>query len=267
MRGPEALRFTALGSLCELYAVGSAELAATRDWVNAMHDRLTRFEPDSELSRFNAAAGRWIDVSSELEALLRQSLVAYATSLGLVHIGVLPALLAAGYTRDFASGPTPSTGEILIAPPLPEMLDVQAGRAKLRPGTAIDLGGIAKGWLADRAVERIGSNALANFGGDLRARGDGPDGDGWAIGFGTTTVLLEGLGAATSGTRGRRWGEHLHHLIDPRSGLPATTDLTEVSVLAPTGAEAEVLAKTALLLGREAGARLLDERSLGSYLV
>ena len=146
------------------------------------------------------------------------------------------------------------------------MLEVAPGRARLRRGTAIDLGGIAKGWLADRAVERIGGNCLANFAGDLRARGPGPEGDGWPVGFGTTTVLLRELGAATSGTNGRRWGPKLHHLIDPRTGRPADTDLVEVSVLAPTGLEAEVLAKTALLLGRDAGARLLDERSQGSYL-
>jgi len=270
MAAIEALRFEALGGQCELYSTAAerpADLAGVRRWVDAMHDRLTRFAPDSELSRLNATAGRWIDVSPEVESLLRASLDAYATSEGRVHIGVLPALLAAGYTRDFAAGQTPATGEILIAPPLPEMLDVAPGRARVAPGTSIDLGGIAKGWLADRAVERIGSNALANFAGDLRARGEGPDGDGWPIGFGTATVLLRDIGAATSGTGGRRWGARLHHLIDPRTGLPADTDLVEVSVLAPTGAAAEVLAKTALLLGREAGARFLDKRSLGSYLV
>jgi thiamine biosynthesis lipoprotein len=270
MAGIEALRFEALGGQCELYSAPAdrpADLAGVCRWVETMHDRLTRFAPDSELSRLNATAGRWMDVSDELESLLRASLDAFATSGGLVHIGVLPALLAAGYTRDFAAGQTPATGEVLIAPPLPEMLDVAPGRARVATGTAIDLGGIAKGWLADRAVERIGPNALANFAGDLRARGDGPEGDGWPVGFGTATVLLRDLGAATSGTGGRRWAERLHHLIDPRTGLPADTDLVEVSVLAPTGAEAEVLAKTALLLGRAAGARFLDKRSLGSYLV
>lgn len=266
MAALEALRFEALGGQCELYAAGPADLASVRGWVHAMHDRLTRFTADSELSRFNGSAGRWVEVSSELEALLRESLVAHGMSNGLVHVGVLPALLAAGYTRDFAAGQTAPTGQVIVAPPLPEMLDVASGRARLAAGTAIDLGGIAKGWLADRAVERIGSNALASFAGDLRARGAGPDGDGWPVGFGTTTVLLEDIGAATSGTGGRRWGERLHHLIDPRTGLPADTDLVEVSVLARTGVEAEVLAKTALLLGREAGARFLDERSLGSYL-
>jgi len=279
MTSVAALRFEALGGQCELYAADTpgstaptsveqtADLARARAWIHEMHDRLSRFDPASEISRLNAAAGRWLDVGADVEALLRRSLDAFAASGGLVHIGVLPALLAAGYTRDFAAGPSVPTGEIIIAPPLPDMLEIAPGRARLREGTAIDLGGIAKGWLADRAVDRIGPNALANFAGDLRARGDGPEGDGWPVGFGSTTVLLKDLGAATSGTGGRRWGERLHHLIDPRTGRPADTDLVEVSVLAPTGADAEVLAKTALLLGREAGARFLDAHALGSYLV
>src|SRR5256714_14575132 len=218
-----ALRFDALGGQCELFASGPADLASARGWVHAMHDRLTRFSPDSELSRLNAAAGSWLNVSPELEALLRASLDAYAASDGLVHVGVLPALLAAGYTRDFAAGQTAPTGQIVIAPPLPEMLEVRSGRARLRPATAIDLGGIAKGWLADRAVERIGPNSLANFAGDLRARGAGPEGDGWPVGFGSATVLLKDLGAATSGTGGRRRGEGPHHPIDPRTRRPAHT--------------------------------------------
>ena len=266
MAATAELRFESLGSGCELFAVGPADLAAVRAWMVRMHDRLTRFSPDSELSRFNAAAGRWIDLSPELEALLRGSLAAYEDSGGLVHAGVLPALLAAGYTRDFAAGPTAASGAPVMCPPLPDMLELQGHRARLRPGTSIDLGGIAKGWLADRAAERIGPNALANLGGDLCARGGGPDGAGWPVGFGTATVLLRDMGAATSSTEGRRWGPQLHHLIDPRTGSPAETDLVLVSALAATGAEAEVLAKAGLLLGREAGARFLDERSLGSYL-
>lgn len=264
-----SLRFQAFGSDCELHAPDGCDLLPTRAWLAEMHDRLTRFSPDSELSRFNRAAGRWTAVSPTLEALLRASLDAYELSGGLVHAGVLGAVIAAGYGRDFAAGPTALAAPV-IAPPLPEMLAVREGEARLREGTGVDLGGIAKGWLADRAVERIGPNALANLGGDLRAAGPGPGGaeaPGWPVGFGTTTVLLEDLGAATSGTTYRRWGEGLHHLIDPRTGRPSATDVREVSVLARTGQEAEVLAKTALLLGREAGARLLDDRALGSFIV
>src|SRR5437773_7213992 len=130
-----ALRFEALGGECELYAaempgsaapasVGqTADLASVRAWSHQMHDRLSRFDQASEISRLNTAAGRWLDVGAEVEALLRRSLDAFAASGGLVHIGVLPALLAAGYTRDFAAGPSAPTGEIIIAPPLPDMLE------------------------------------------------------------------------------------------------------------------------------------------------
>lgn len=264
------LVFEALGGRCELFGPDPASLQSTRAWIARMHDRLTRFSPDSELSRFNRSGGAWVAVSPELEALLRIALDAYEESGGLVHAGILPALLAAGYTRDLAAGPTPRTAEQVLAPPLPEMLALRPREARLAPGGAIDLGGLAKGWLADRAVERIGSNALANLAGDLAAAGDGPGGpdrsDGWPVGFGGTTVLLRNGGAATSGTAGRHWGDGLHHLIDPRTGAPGVTDLVEVSVLAATATEAEVLAKTALLLGATAGAAFLDGRARGSFL-
>ena len=71
---------------------------------------------------------------------------------------------------------------------------------------------------------------------------------------------------ATSGTSRRRWGEELHHLIDPRSGLPAVTDLIEVSVIARTGVEAEVLAKTALLLGSSGAPDFLRAAAIGWWL-
>jgi thiamine biosynthesis lipoprotein len=64
------------------------------------------------------------------------------------------------------------------------------------------------------------------------------------------TLLLRDRGAATSSVRRRRWGD-LHHLIDPRTGVPAHTGLEEVAVVTANGLEAEVVAKTALLAGPE----------------
>jgi thiamine biosynthesis lipoprotein len=104
--------------------------------------------------------------------------------------------------------------------------------------------------MADRLRDSLGANALANIGGDLSARGQGPAGAGWPVGIGGATVLLREQGAATSSVRRRRWGEQ-HHLIDPRTGLPARTGLEEVSVVTPSGVEAEVVAKAALLIGPE----------------
>jgi FAD:protein FMN transferase len=242
--------FDALGGECEIYAVGvpATRLAEGEAWVHEMHDRLTRFSSTSELSRFNASAGSWADVSPLLESLLRESLRAHTLSDGLVNVAVLPALLAAGYTRTFAEGPTRVTASI-VPPPLPDVLDIRTGQARLRQGASIDLGGIAKGWLADRLAGDLGPNSLVNLCGDLFGRGGGETGDGWPVGMGGKTVLLLDMGAATSGTQKRSWAPDLHHLIDPRTGHPSRTDLSAASVIARTGADAEIFAKTALLLG------------------
>lgn len=264
MTGTVSLRFEALGSECELYAVEPAgPLERTAEWIRELHGRLTRFEPDSELSRFNARAGEWVEVSPELRELLDAALDAYVMSDGLVHAGVLPALIAAGYDRTWSEVGVRERQRAPPSRPLPELLEVRSGSARLLKGAAIDLGGLAKGWISDKAVERLGPNSLANCGGDLRAVGGGTTGEGWPVGFGGKTVLLKDLGAATSGTTKRRWGDGLHHLIDPRTGAPAISDLTEVSVLAPTALEAEVLAKTALLLGSALAPRALEGRASG----
>jgi thiamine biosynthesis lipoprotein len=242
--------FEALGGECELYGYGltPARLAEGEAWVHERHDRLTRFSPASELSRFNASAGSWADVSPLLESLLRECLRANELSGGLVNAAVLPALLAAGYTRTFSEGPTAVTASV-VPPALPEVLEVRSGSARLRQGASIDLGGIAKGWLADRLAADLGLNSLVNLCGDLFARGGGETGDGWPVDMGGKTVLLLDMGAATSGTRKRAWGPELHHLIDPRTGLPSRSDLAEASVIARSGADAEIFAKTALILG------------------
>jgi FAD:protein FMN transferase len=264
----ERRAFEALGGECEFYAVDLQveRLAEAEAWVHQMQDRLTRFSPTSELSRFNASAGAWAKVTTLLEALLRECLRAHEISGGLVNAAVLPALLAAGYTRTFSEGPTAVTATV-VPPALPEVLEVRDGSARLRQGASIDLGGIAKGWLADRLAADLGPNTLVNLCGDLYASGGGESGDGWPVGMGGQTVLLLDMGAATSGTRKRAWGADLHHLIDPRTGRPARTDIAEASVIARTGADAEIFAKVALLLGTEkAPAFLSAHDALGWWL-
>jgi thiamine biosynthesis lipoprotein len=269
----DEVRFEALGSSCHLLGVGleRGRLTWGTAWVADMHDRFSRFEPDSELSRFNAAAGSWVDVSPELEAMLRASLDAYAVSGGLVHVGVLASMLAIGYTQPLELGPTAAAlAEAVPPPPLPELLSVEPGRARLHPGAGVDLGGIAKGWLADRLAAELGQNCVVNLGGDLFARGTGPGGTGWPVGLGDATVMLLDQGAATSGTGRRAWrhgGDHLHHLIDPRTGRPLVSDLVEVSVIAERAVDAEVHAKTALALGSRQAPAYLARHTLGWWMV
>jgi len=271
----ESHHFEALGTSCSLFAVGQphGRLLEGEAWVRRLGARLTRFSEDSELSRLNRAAGDWAPISDEMDEILHAALRAHAMSAGLVNVAVLPAMLAVGYTRPLIEGPGVATLESLRPLlPLPDVLELRDGEARVQDGCGVDLGGIAKGWMADRLSETLGPNVVVNLGGDLRARGAGPRGDGWPVGLGGATLLLRNQGAATSSVRRRRWDEgprgetpphlwgggpkgrrggSLHHLIDPRTGSPARTGLEEVSVVAANGFEAEVVAKTALLLGPE----------------
>src|SRR5437870_2916338 len=247
----ESHHFEALGTSCSLLGVGQphGRLLDGESWVRRLGARLTRFSEDSELSRLNRGTGEWVPISDEMDEILSAALRAHEMSAGLVNVAVLPAMLAVGYTRPLIEGAGVATLESLRPLlPLPDVLELRDGEARVQDGCGVDLGGIAKGWMADRLSETLGPNFVVNLGGDLRARGPGPMGDGWPVGLGGATLLLRNQGAATSSTRRRRWGE-LHHLIDPRTGSPARTGLEEVSVVAASGFEAEVVAKTALLLG------------------
>ena len=260
--------FDALGSTCELLSLGGGQAALERceARVREAEARFTRFLPDSELARLNAGDGRYLPVSAEMFAMLEAALWAFEESQGLVNAAVLPALVSAGYDRPFRLGLTePAMAASVQLPPLPAvlLLDAATRSAALAPGAALDLGGIAKGALADLLIDELGDNAVCNLGGDLRVRGSGPEGDGWHIGLcdRTAVALTEGA-VCTSGTSRRRWGQSAHHLIDPRTGLPARTDLAEVSVVTDSALRGEVYAKVAMLLGSTAGHAFLEARGV-----
>src|SRR5437660_12419484 len=117
----DEVRFEALGSACHVLGVGleRGRLAWATAWVAERHDRFSRFEPDSELSRFNAAAGRWTDVSPELEGLLRAALDAHRLSGGLRRAGHLGSEPAHGHTQPLRRRPAAADLTQAAAPPPP----------------------------------------------------------------------------------------------------------------------------------------------------
>lgn len=260
--------FDALGSTCELLSLGTGQAALERceQRVRDAEARFTRFLRDSELARLNAGDGRNLPVSLEMFAMLEAALWAFEESGGLVNAAVLPALMSAGYDRPFRQGLTePAVATSVPLPRLPDVLilDPATRSAALAPGAALDLGGIAKGALADLLIDELGDDAVCNLGGDVRVRGAGPQGDGWHIGLcDRSAVALTDGAVCTSGTTRRRWGQSMHHLIDPRTGMPAKTDLGEVSVVTESAIRGEVYAKCAMLLGAAAGSAFLQARGV-----
>jgi thiamine biosynthesis lipoprotein len=228
---------------------GNPPFVQTQAWLDELERRFSRFRDDNELAELNASAGSWVQVGTEMARLLEHSLRVFIASAGLVNIAVTRALQRAGYRESWPKPWSPHS--LGSAPekvrPLTEVLECSRGRARLQPGVSVDFGAIAKGLWADDVVEGLGPNAAASLGGDVSARGAGPQGSGWPLRITTgETLLVRDGGVATSGVTKRRSGS-AHHVIDPRTGLPAAVSTATTTVLARTASSAEWLA-TALLI-------------------
>ncbi len=268
---------------------GDALLDAAEARLDELERRWSRFLPDSEVSRVNAAAGRALAVSSDTLLLVARAVAGWECTAGRFDPTVLPALVAAGYDETFtavaarvdttARGP----GEATASPGCEGIVvDRAAGTVALPAGVVFDPGGIGKGLAADLVaaeITRLGAcGVCVNLGGDLRVEGDGPDGEGWVValehplgiddapGLGPVH-LRRGAVASTWCTR-RAWGpadDRRHHVIDPDRGIPATTGLAGVSVVARAAWWAEVLALAAFLSGRD-GRALLEGHGVAGVL-
>lgn len=237
---------------------------------------LTRFDPESPLSQLNQMDGRWVVVPPLLHLAIRRALRAANLTGGAFDPTILPALVAAGYGRSFEQGPT-GTGP---AQPAGRWREVKVGPGMvwLPPGVQIDLGGIGKGLAADLAMRRVwragGPPLLIDAGGDIALWAPESAGP-WLVEVEdpfspdrtlAVTALRSGA-VATSSTLGRRWGEGLHHLIDPWTGRPSQSPLVSATVFARTATLADVLAKACILLGPERTLPLLADRRCHGLMV
>lgn len=224
----------------------------------------SRFDPDSELSRVNAAAGRPVRVSQVFAEMLGVALEAARETGGLVDPTLGAELEAAGYDTDFSSL------EDALSPPGPieprRRVAVRlVERSVVVPKVVrLDLNGVVKGRTVDDALTLIKGRGFVSAGGDLAVRGTFVA----ALPRGGTVGLVRGA-LATSGTDRRRWlrgGRVQHHLIDPSTGAPASSPWEQVTVCGLSCVGADVAAKAAFLLG-SAGPAWLDVRGLPGRFV
>ncbi len=260
---------------------GHAILSAVPAHVESLEARLSRFRPQSELMLFNACAGTWVTVSEVLFANLSAAKHAARLTDGVFNPLVLPALIANGYDRTFAALSAPeATSPIPAADWHGIELRPHTHEVRIPSGSAVDLGGIAKGWAAERVAADLAAHGacLVNFGGDLVARAAPQDLPGWEVAiadpFETTplgSLWLRDASLVTSGVDFRRWtakdGTAHHHIIDPRTGRSAETDVLTATVHHPSAVTAEAYAKAVLLRGAENGLHWLDTRWDTSGLV
>ncbi|MGB0383549.1 MAG: FAD:protein FMN transferase [Ardenticatenaceae bacterium] len=278
----QRIEFRAMG--CQMLAVldndsleAAEQLAQLPDWFEIWEQSLSRFRPDSELSRLNRQAGEPVAVSEVMWQVAQEAIDAAHYSQGLVVPTLLDALEAAGYDRSFDEMGTfcPKQASPMANNSWQQIkFDFKCRTITLPTGSGLDLGGIAKGWAAHQAAHYLSrwGGTLVDAGGDIAISGPMSNQQAWPIGicdpFGRQPeplLLLDEGGIATSGRDYRRWqqdGKWQHHIIDPRTGEPAQTDLLSATVVAPTVEEAEVAAKMVLILGSQKGLEWLEAEPL-----
>ncbi|MBU6424535.1 MAG: FAD:protein FMN transferase [Chloroflexota bacterium] len=240
-------------------AGGQRALEAAEERTRSIEARFSRFIASSELSRLNAFVGSPVAVSRDMAEVLGLALEQHHATGGLFDPAILPDLERAGYDRTFdeidpdAARPGPSAHATFAD------LEWDGRTVRTPHGMRIDLGGIVKGWTADRIADQLArvGPVLVDLGGDIAVRGTPPGESAWTVavedpaaGPALAALRVTTGAIATSGTYRRRWtgaAGTMHHLIDPRTGRPAASDLVAVVALHPRAVIADVWAKCVLL--------------------
>ncbi|MFV0306856.1 MAG: FAD:protein FMN transferase [Desertimonas sp.] len=259
-----------MGSSVDVIVVGGPEgpgmlVEQARRRIEELEARWSRFRPDSDVSRLNARPNVPVEVHPDTVMLVAAAIEAWRDSGGAVNPTVLGALRSAGYDRNvagIADVVAPAASRTIIAC---TDIRIEGSTITLPLGTGFEPGGIGKGLAADvvaAELRRSGADgACVNLGGDVSVSGVGPRGDGWTVAveapeLARPPLALVGLAAgaiATSTTARRRWwgadGSRRHHLIDPWTGAPSTTEVVQATVIAGSCQVAERHAKTIVLRG------------------
>ena len=260
--------------------------------VAGLEARWSRFLPDSEVAQLNNSAGAPVIVSQATAALLDRARTAHRLTNGWFDALMLRELIDAGYSESFELVGSFGGGRVFDAatglalddhrPSLADAdIDVEIGLVQLPVGSSFDPGGIGKGCAADElaamALDNGAAWVVADLGGDIRVAGQ-------QLPFGEFQVdvahphggticslgIVDG-GVATSGTSRRHWpgpdGTERHHLLDPRTGRPARSDVLSATVMASETWWAEAAATAAVVAGVDRGTELLRALDLPALLV
>jgi thiamine biosynthesis lipoprotein len=249
---------------------------------------MTTWRPDSEISRINSAAGKSaVQVSDETFAIIKEAVRTSEISEGTFDITFHTLHGLWKFDEDLDPNP-PSEAAIKARLPFVGWrnikLDEGAKTVMLtKDKTQIGLGGIAKGYAVDMAVKVLERAGLTSFfvqaGGDLFARGKKPDGTDWQAGIRDprgpegkwfAKMALTDHAFSTAGDYERAYvvnGKRYHHIIDPRTGHPATA-CRSVTIWAPTALLADEIDDAVFILGPEKGMKLVESiEGVGAVIV
>jgi FAD:protein FMN transferase len=284
--GPERFEFEEAHMASPFHIVLYSTDAATArrasraafDRIEALNKVLSDYDPESELSRLSQAAGKGpVRVSADLFDVLDRSRRISERSDGMFDVTIAP--VGRLWRRARRERKLPDRRLIAEAGKLvgsdKMVLDPVARTVHLlQPGMKLDVGGIAKGYAAQAALDVLRSmgikQALVGGAGDIVGGDPPPDADGWKVAIAPVdsrlpyrppTLLLKNAAVSTAGDAERFVeidGHRYSHIVNPRTGM-GHEDRAAVTVVAPDGATADALETAVYLLGPERGLKLVDE--------
>lgn len=245
---------------------GIAAASAAFDEFRRIDALMSAHRPDSELNRLNAGAARGpVPVSLDLFRVLEKAQALARETDGSFDITVRPLVELWGFLWKQYRLPTPEELQSVLPRVGYRQVALDAERRTVRfaaPGVSLDLGGIAKGYAVDCALEKLRSlgitNAMVKAGGDLRVTGAPPGRATWIVQLEDprkqgrrATVPLRDAALSTSGNYENYFeaaGVRYSHILDPRTGLPVQ-GVAACTVIAPTCMESDALATGCFVLG------------------
>lgn len=232
----------------------------------------SRTDEESELYRLNSSGEA--EVSAELLELIEAALYYNRLSGGAfdITLGKISDMYA--FTSSEHNVPSDAELELLLEDTGCEKIDISGNRVTLHDGVIIDLGAIAKGYIADRLNDYLTENgvesAIIDLGGNIRCVGKKPDGALFSVGiqypFGEVkksiaVVGIDDLSVVTSGIYERFFeqdGVFYHHILSPETGRPCSGELLAVSIISPYSVDGDALSTTCFVLGLEEGLALIE---------
>lgn len=232
--------------------------------------------PDSEISKINQAGGNPVEVSSETATVIKKGLYYGKLSNGAFDITVGKVSSLWNFTAENPSIPDAAAIADAVEHVDYKKVLVSGNTVTMQdPEAAIDLGAIAKGYIADRLKEYLEKegvrHANINLGGNVQTIGGKPDGSAFNIGIQEpfsetgipiTSVKIKDQSIVTSGTYQRYFekdGTIYHHILDPKTGYPCQNGLSSVTIITDSSLTADALSTTCFVLGPEEGLKLVNQ--------
>jgi len=255
------------------------------DIIEKFEDNFSRFKVDSELTKFNINAGEQTKISGEFKNILNKSIKLSSETDSAFNLFILPSLQKAGYDKSWIDASISS--DQFKNSKVVDMNQLELGNdwAKIPLNTAIDLGGIGKGYMLDKISNFLIDNKIENYwislGGDLICKGLDVNNEPWNVSVAdalndnnivdsistrsnkVTAIATSSLVKRKGFTNNRSW----NHIINPKTLEPTHSKILSATVIADSGIVADVMAKSIIINGDKFAEMILMKGKIKSFIL